>query len=185
MSDRAELSSLLVQFHGELLDFVRRHAGRLLRYETEEDLMQEVHVRALQQGDRYRHKGREPFLAWIHTVVRSVLADRHAHWAALRRRPAGLLRLTLGGTESGVALDPAISATGPSTFAARRETLSLAVKALSLLPKADRDLVRWRSEDMPLTEQASDLGLSYAAADSASRRALDRFRKSFRLLSSR
>jgi RNA polymerase sigma factor (sigma-70 family) len=184
VSDRAELSGLLVQFHGELLDFVRRHAGRLLRYETEEDLIQEVHVRALQQGDRYRHRGREPFLAWVHTVARSVLADRHAHWAALRRRPAGLLRLTLGGTETG-GLDPVLSATGPSTFAARREMLSLAVKALSLLPKADRDLVRWRSEDVPLTEQASQLGLSYAALDSASRRALDRFRKSFRLLSSR
>ena len=184
MSDRADLSGFLVQFHDELLGFVRRHAGRLLRYETGDDLMQEIHVRALQQGDRYRHKGREPFLAWIHTVARSVLADRHAHWAALRRRPAGLLRLTLGGTESG-ALDPAMSATGPSTFAARREMLSLAVKALALLPKADRDLVRWRSEDVPLTEQASQLGVSYAAADSASRRALDRFRKSFRLLSGR
>lgn len=181
MTDRAELSGLLVQFHGELLDFVRRHAGRLLRFETEDDLMQEIHVRALQQGERYRHRGREPFLAWIHTVARSVLADRHAHWTALRRRPAGLLRLTLGGTEGG-AIDPAVSATGPSTFAARRELLSLAVKALSLLPKADRDLVRWRSEDVPLGEQASKLGLSYAALDSASRRALERYRKSFRLL---
>ena len=63
--------------------------------------------------------------------------------------------------------------------------LSLAVKALSLLPQDDRRLVRWRSEDVPLGEQASHLGLSYAAADSASRRALDRYRKSFRLLSGR
>jgi DNA-directed RNA polymerase specialized sigma24 family protein len=184
VSDRAELSGLLVQFHGEMLDFVRRHAGRLLRYESEDDLMQEVHVRALQQGERYRHHGREPFLAWIHTVARSVLADRHAHWAALRRRPAGLLRLTIGGTESG-GIDPALSATGPSTFAARREMLAFAVKALSLLPKADRDLVQWRSEDVPLGEQASKLGLSYAALDSASRRAIERYRKSFRLLTGR
>ena len=170
----------LTRFHGELLAYVRRHAGRLLRYESDEDLMQEVHLRALQAGPRYRHDGREPFLKWIHAVVRSVLADRHAHWGALRRRPAALLRLTQGGSGGGV--DPALSATGPSTFAARREMLDLAVKALALLREEDRQLVRWRSEDVPLTEQAGRLGLSYAATDSASRRALERFRKSYRLV---
>jgi len=117
----------------------------------------------------------------IHKVARNVLADRHAHWSALRRRPARLLRLTLGG-ESGAGVDPALSATGPSTFAARRELMDIAVKALTLLREEDRRLVRWQSEGVLLKEQAERLGASYAATDSASRRAVERYRKAFRIV---
>ncbi len=60
MSDRTELSGLLVQFHGELLDFLRRHAGRLLRYETEDDLIQEVHVRASSRETATATRGGSP-----------------------------------------------------------------------------------------------------------------------------
>jgi RNA polymerase sigma factor (sigma-70 family) len=178
------LDALLPRFHAELRDFVRRHAGRLLRYEGADDLVQAVHARALERGGGFRYLGREPFLAWLFTVARSCLADRHAYWAALRRKPKGLLRLTQGGV-GGTPVDPVLSATGPSTYAGRRESLDLAVRALALLPERDRDLVRWASEDVPLADQAARLGLSYAAADSAARRAVERFRKAFRIVTRR
>ncbi|MCK6459941.1 MAG: hypothetical protein L6Q95_08615, partial [Planctomycetes bacterium] len=72
-------------------------------------------------------------------------------------------------------MDPAATATGPSTFAARREHLKLAVQALAALPPRDRDLVKSTSED------AERLGLRYDAAKQARLRALGRFRKAFDL----
>jgi len=165
------LDELLPAYRDDLLRFVQRHAGRLLRYETAEDLLQGIHLRALERGGTFRYRGREPFLQWLFTMARQYLADRHAHWSALRRRPARLVRLTegAGGVPGG--------GTGPVTFADRRDQLARAVRTLALLSARDRSLVQWASDGVPLREQATRLGLGYAAAKSASRRALDRFRK--------
>jgi RNA polymerase sigma factor (sigma-70 family) len=170
----------LLDGHGDTLRrFVRAHGGQLLRRESEEDLVQGIALRALER--RQSFKGGD-FGAWIVTVARSYLADRANYWQALRRKPGALLRLTSGGTGG---LDPAATATGPSTLAARREHLKLAVAALAALPPRDRDLVKWTSEDVPLEEQAKRLSLSYDAAKQARLRALDRFRKAFELATRR
>jgi DNA-directed RNA polymerase specialized sigma24 family protein len=79
--------------------------------------------------------------------------------------------------------EPAATATGPTTFASRREQLVLATKALDLLLPRDRDLVKWSGEGLSTEEQARRLDLSAEAAGRARRRALDRFRKAFRLVS--
>lgn len=177
-----KLEALLDAHDGELRRFVRAHGGQLLRRESEDDLVQGITLRALERANSFRDQGAAAFRAWIATVARSYLADRANYWQALRRKPGALLRLTSGGTGG---VDPAATATGPSTFAARREHLKLAVQALAVLPPRDRDLVRWTSEDVPLEEQAKRLGLSYDAAKQARLRALDRFRKAFHLATGR
>ncbi len=164
------LGELLTEYRGDLTVFVRRHAGRLLRFEGVEDLVQGIHVRALEAP--YEHRGREPFLKWMYQLARRHLAGRYAHWVALRRKPAALVRLTQA--DGATASD-----TGPRTYAERRELLTIAVRALAILPPKDRQMVQWESEDVPLAERADNMGVSYAAADSARRRALERFRKTF------
>jgi RNA polymerase sigma factor (sigma-70 family) len=173
-----KLERLLDAHDGELRRFVRAHGGQLLRRESEDDLVQGITLRALERSNSFRDQGAAAFRAWIATVARSYLADRANYWRALRRKPGALLRLTSGGTGG---VDPAGTATGPSTFAARREHLKLAVLALAALPPRDRDLVRWTSEDVPLEEQAKRLSVSYDAAKQARLRALERFRKAFQL----
>ena len=182
----SDLTGHLQEFEDDLVSFLARHAGWILRYETVEDLMQALHVRVLERGADFEYRGKEPFLKWVYTVARTLLADRREYWSALKRKSAGLLRLTAGaGTPSDTRAvrEPAGEATGPSTFASRREQLAQAVKALAVLLPRDRDLVRWASEDMPLEEQAQRLGISYNAAKQARHRAIDRFQKAYELLS--
>ncbi|MCK6458564.1 MAG: hypothetical protein L6Q95_01555 [Planctomycetes bacterium] len=182
MTDALELKRRLAEAQADLAIFVRKHAGRLLRLESAEDLAQGIHARALERAGSYRHRGREQFLAWMYAVARTHLADRHHYWGAMRRRPSSLLRL-VGDSQTGAGgLEPAATATGPSTFAARRELVSLVGQALSLLREQDRNLVRWLGDGVPMKEQAGRLGLSPDAAESASRRALERFRKAYRLV---
>ena len=68
------------------------------------------------------------------------------------------------------------------THASRKELLVLVARALAVLSPRDRQLVTWATEDLPLQEQASSLGLTYPAAQKAAQRALERLRKAFRLL---
>lgn len=180
-----DFAKLLEEYRGDLERFLARRAGWILRYETPEDLLQGLHVRALERGRDFEYRGKEPFLKWLYTVARTHLADRHAYWSALKRRSANLLRLTSGGTprDPDSVREPAGERTGPSTFADRREQLAIAVKALAVLPDRDRKLVRWSSEGVDLPEQAERLGLSYEACKRARQRALERFRKAFRLAS--
>ena len=96
-----------------------------------------------------------------------------------KRRSPGLAQRSARTT--GVA-PPAATATGPSTFAERRELLVLATKALTSLPQRDVDLVRWRSEGLGIDEQSERLGLSYAATQRAGLRALERFQAAFELV---
>jgi RNA polymerase sigma factor (sigma-70 family) len=175
------LEELLLGHRADLEAFVARHAGRLLRYETDQDLVQGIHLRALERGTDFRYQGEKQFYAWIYALARGYLADRHAHWGALRRRPKALLRLTQAGGSQG-APEPAGDDTGPETFADRREMLTLAVKALGLLPERDAQLVRWAADGISLEEIAGRLEMSYRGAQTASRRAQERFRKAFQVV---
>lgn len=183
------LPSLLVETRDDLAAFVRRHAAGLLRFETADDLVQAVHVRALESEAHFSWRGREPFFAWLYTVARRELSDRRAHWAALKRGSGDLLRLTEGAAGTSGTADPrAVAAppakgSGPSTFADRREQLVRVIRTLDALLPRDRDLVRWTAEGVDLAEQAERLGISYDAVERARARALDRFRKAFTLAS--
>jgi RNA polymerase sigma factor (sigma-70 family) len=169
-----------------LQGFFRKHAGRVLRFETSEDLTQGVIVRALDRADDVAAGDEKTLLAWVYRVARSHLADRHRHWSALKRGSGNLLRLSGSSdatTDPQAILLPAIDATGPSTFASRREQVVTAVRALDLLLERDRELVRGYCDGRTIAEQAEVLGLEYDAARRAQSRALERFRKAFRVLS--
>jgi len=118
-------------------------------------------------------------------VARNHIGTRRAHWAALKRNPAALLRLTLGaGSDPGAAVEPMRPDTGPATLAGRLEQASQAVRALDLLLERDRELVRWSLDGVASREMAERLQISETAADRARQRAVERFRKAFRLLTS-
>jgi RNA polymerase sigma factor (sigma-70 family) len=182
----SSLPELLVKHRADLLRYVERHAGSLLRFETANDLTQSIHLRALEHGDKFEYRGREPFFGWLHEVARRYMAGRKAHWFALKRHPKGLFRLTEAATtDPGAVVGPAGSATSPSSFAVRRERLTLAVKALDVLMERDRKLVQWSSEGLSTAEQAERLGISESAAERARQRAVERYRKAYRLLRQR
>jgi RNA polymerase sigma factor (sigma-70 family) len=168
-------------------NLVRREAKGLLRFETEEDLVQGIVLRALEKSDRFEWRDEPSFFAWIRQLGESFLSDRRAHWGALKRRTGRLLRLATAGDSQagGDAAEPVADATGPSTFAARRELIALSARALDILLPRDRDLVRWSAEGVPLEEQAARLGIAYEAVGKARQRATERFRKTFALVSGR
>lgn len=180
------LAEHLLRFRPDLLRHVERRGGAILRFETADDLVQGIHLRALEREAQYEHRGRETFLAWMYEVARNHLATRRAHWSALKRRPAGLLRFTqdLSTNPAGIAV-PAARDTGPATLAGRIEDASRAVRALDLLLERDQQLVQWANEGATTAEVADRLGISSIAAERARQRALGRFRKAYRLLTSR
>lgn len=179
------LAALLERHRPRLAAFLARNAAKLLRWESVDDLVQDVHLRALRAAERFEYQGEEAFVAWLLLLARRHCADRFGHWRALKRGSGDVLRLTFGGGESapgaGV-LDPAATDTGPMTHAWRREQLVVATRALAMLGERDRQLVEWASRGVPLAEQAGRLELSYDAAEQAGRRAQERFRRTFELL---
>jgi RNA polymerase sigma factor (sigma-70 family) len=186
MSDGA-FARRLESHHPRLVAWCRRHGGRVLRFETAEDLAQGAQLAAVARAGGFELRTDEELEAWLFRVARGHLADRRAYWSALKRRSGRLLRITAApgrsGAETGAVAEPPLAATGPVTFADRREQVVLATRALSLLMSRDQRLVRWYAEGVPIAEQAERLGVGYDAARVAQSRALERFRKSFRFVS--
>jgi len=178
-----ELAELLERHRENLVRYMRAHAGWLRRFESTEDLAHGCVARALGRQRSFSYRGPEAFRGWLFGVARSHLADRSAHWSALKRRPSRLLRLTQSGEDPNAAREPPRDRTGPATFAARREQLRLAVRALGALLPRDQKIVRWTSEGLTVAEQAEQLGIGPEAAKKAHARALDRFRKAYLLAS--
>ena len=169
-----DLTALMEEHRSDLLMYLQHNAGWLLKYETVDDLYQGVRLRAVERGDTFRSQGRESFLAWMYMVTRTYLADRGDYWSRLKGRAAALLRLASGASDH---------VAGPSTFASRRERLSLAVQVLATLLPRDCDLVRWSSGGVSLEDRAKRLGLPRDTTARAGARALERFRKAYRLAS--
>lgn len=186
MIDPPTLRDLLVAEGSALHSFLSRRARGLLRFETLEDLAQAVSLRALREEARFEYRGPAEFAVWLQTLARRYLVERRAYWSALKRGSGKLLRASRAGTRSESQLDLVAelehSGTGPITFAARRELIVLATRALATLPERDRRLVEWMSEGVPLDTQAQRLACSYAAVQRAGLRAVERFRRAFHLL---
>lgn len=185
--DAGALEQLLVQRRAELVGWVQKEARGLLAYESAEDVAQGILLRALGESERFEYRSEAAFGSWLYTLARRYVADRHDYWSAVRRGSGRVLRMTFSGGETGVprsgVVAPPAAITGPSTFAARREVLVLAAQAMAALPERDRQLVQWMSEGLSIDEQAESLGASYAATQRAGLRAVERFRKSFHLVS--
>lgn len=177
------LEALLERHRPRLAAFLARNGANLLRWESVEDLVQDVHLRALRASPRFDYQGEEAFVGWLLLLARNHCADRFEYWRALKRNSGDVLRLTLGAGETVAgALDPAATDTGPMTHAWRREQLVVATRALAMLGERDRSLVEWASRGVPLAEQATRLGVSYDAVERAGRRAQERLRRTFELL---
>jgi DNA-directed RNA polymerase specialized sigma24 family protein len=179
------LERLVVEHRDELLEFVRRRAGgALLRLETAEDLAQAVCAHALANGVRAAEAGPlQP--GWLFRVADNYLKDRRTHWSALKRMGGEVLRTSYAEDPSrdlDAVRDLASSVTGPSTFAVRREMLHLATLALDMLLPRDRDLVDGFCRGESLDEQAHKLGGNVVAAAQARSRAMERFRRCFKLV---
>lgn len=183
MSAPPDLAQLLTERRTFLLGLVRKEGRGLLGFEEADDLVQGVTVRALASSESFTWQGEDAFVGWLVTLTRRHLADRHDHWRALKRGAGRVVRLTrTGGSSQQGARAPAHAGPGPRTFASQREALILASRALAALSDRDRRLVRWSSEGTDLAIQAERLGLSSDATRKASTRALERFRKTFQLL---
>lgn len=173
-----------LDFHRESLKrFVEREARGLFAHESADDLVQGIHLRALQAASQYVHRSEREFLGFIATLARRHIADRHEHWTALRRSAGTLLRITLSPpADSAPGVQPASLSAGPATFAARREQIGLAVKALDQLAERDRQLIEWQTADVPIEEIAKRLGVTYDAAKHARQRAIEKFQEVARRL---
>jgi RNA polymerase sigma factor (sigma-70 family) len=178
-----KLSHLLEAHRPRLTGFVRRHAGVCLRHETEDDLVQGIHMQAIAQAERFEFRSEPEFEAWVLRIARGHLSDRRAYWTAGKRRPERLLRLTQSdGPTPGAARVPASSVAGPVTRADRADRLRLAEEALTMLLPRDAELVRGQADGLTIDDEAERLELTYAAAQKARERALERYRKAFVLL---
>jgi RNA polymerase sigma factor (sigma-70 family) len=178
-----ELSALLDVRRNDLLRFVERHGGATLRHEAAEDLVQGVHLRAVSRADEFEYRSDREFEAWMYSITRAHLADRNNYWTAAKRRPERLLRLTRAdGTDPGAAREPRSDTPGPATRAGNADSLRKAEEALDLLLPRDSDLVRGVADGRTIDEDAERLGVSYAAAQRARLRALERYRRAFQVL---
>ncbi len=180
-----DLPGRLSAHAGQLLGFVRREAGAaLLRFDAPEDLVQGVHQEALRAAAQFEWRGEEAFLGWLYQIARRHMSGRRDYWFALKRNCVGALRLTWTGSDGSVRqANLADTATGPATFAQRREQLVLMTRAIALLLPRDREIVRWTSDGVSLEDQALRLGVTADAAARARSRAIERLRKTFELVS--
>lgn len=169
-----------------LRSLIRQNAGpALLRFESEEDLVQGTMAEVLRCANQMDWRGEEAFIAWVATITKRFVMGRRDYWFALKRNPGALLRLTLTGFAGQRVERPELAASqlGPSTFAFRREQLVMITKAIELLLPRDREIVTWASHGLTVTEMAARIGTSVEAAEKARTRALERLRKSFQLVS--
>jgi RNA polymerase sigma factor (sigma-70 family) len=186
VSAPTELERRIAEQRAEVLRFIERRAGgALIRMESPEDLTQDVLARALRNTASFEWRDEASFRAWLFEVARNHIEDRRDYWSALKR--AGTQVLRLGGVGEGAGerievSDLAGSVTGPSTFAARREQLAVAAKALSLLPPRDRELIEGLTQGLSASEHARLLETTVPAVEGARKRALERLRKTFKLV---
>src|SRR5687768_4823928 len=188
MNETLSSSSLAEMLQGhrpQLLAWAQREAGvALLRFESADDLVQGVHQEALRSAERLEWRGEEAFMAWLYQIARRHLNNRRDHWFAIKRNGANILRLTWTGPQGEAQRIPlADTATGPATFANRREQMTLATKALSLLLPRDREIVQWTAAGLSIEDQAARLGMSVEAAQRAKNRAIERLQKAFTIVS--
>jgi RNA polymerase sigma factor (sigma-70 family) len=185
MAAETELIPVLERVRDPLNAYLQREARGLLLRESLDDVVQGVHLRALRQAEQLEIRSDGEFFNWLKIVARQHVLDRQKYWGALRRQGGAMLRITSSPASSesgGRGIDLAGTNTGPATYAMRREMLELAANAIKTLLPRDQELVRYTTDSMPIDQIAKLLGVSYDAAEQARRRALERFRKAYELL---
>ncbi|MFN0205833.1 MAG: RNA polymerase sigma factor [Planctomycetota bacterium] len=181
---RNRLENLLDRHRKSIERIVEKEGSGLLKYESAEDLVQGVLLRAIAGEKHFLYIGEAEFIQWITTLAKQQIADRYQYWTALRRRAGRVLRLaeSISVSSGESAVTPAASQTGPSTFASRRELAELALRALAALFPKDQEIVKATIDGASVEELASKLDISYEAAKKSRQRALERFRKTFEII---
>ena len=174
----SELPDLLSAHRATLVRFFERKGAYLKRYEAAEDLAQGVHLHALRYADRFEYQGDPQFVSWLLQLARQHLANRIAHWKALKRDAGPMMRITFSGT----GVQPAADAIGPSTHASQKEQLNTAALAMDGLPPRDRELVKLMSAGASIADIAAQMDMTETATQRARLRAIDRFRKIYEIV---
>ena len=185
MSELPDFATLLERQRPDVLRFIERRAGgALIRMESAEDLTQDVCARAVRHSATFELRDEPSFRAWLFEIARNHLQDRRDYWSALKRASTSVLRLASDAAEGSLTevRDLASSVTGPSSFASRREQIAVAARALALLLPRDRELIQAFAMGHSASRHAAALGQKTAAVESARARALERFRKTFKLI---
>ncbi len=183
---RPTMDELLLRHEPALAALIRREAGvALLRFDTPDDLLQGVRYETIRSAPSLEWRGDAAFAAWLFEIARRHLSARRDYWFARKRNPGAILRLTMTNPSGDAPLERpglADTATGPATFAQRRDLLVRAARATALLLPRDRQIVEWTVDGLSARDIGGILGLSETAADKARQRALERLQQAFELV---
>ncbi len=165
--------------------YVEQRLGRALARRVEvDDVLQETALRALGGIAAGKFAGEGPFLAYLCSIARNVLADI-ARAARRQRRGDGASALSLVRSDwsASGAMAPADASGGPLTKALRsesREHLLAAWRKLS--PEHRRVIVLRQFEALSARDAAQRMGSSEQAVHALFRRALGRWGEEFERL---
>ena len=157
--DSAAVEALIQQNHDWLWRYVRRRMGQdLRRFETSEDVVQDVLRKLIQRGPRFVPRNEEDFRRLVATIVINRLTDRH-DWvhAARRDRRQEEQADARDWTHVGFA---APSKDAPSRVVAREEEQALLDLAMELMDPEDAYLIRLRNwEDLSWKDVGARLAI--------------------------
>ncbi len=154
----AEQTRLYTEYRGRVLGYIR---ARVPNREDAEDLCEDVFLKVLRASGSY-DEGKSAPGTWIYAITRNTVIDYFR-----RTRPAEELPEDLAGEAL------------PEDGLLQTELLEGPAKALERLPEELTDIVVLRYYDqLPLTEIALRLGMSYGAVKLRHRKALDLLRRS-------
>jgi RNA polymerase sigma-70 factor (ECF subfamily) len=170
--DHQALGVLLVRLRGWVRGWAQGQLGqRLLARLDGSDIVQDVHLRAVERFDQFRGDSVPQLRAWVAEVLNNVLIDCFRRQHAGGRDPD--LEVAGGDLFSGLAAD----ATTPSQGAMRNEQQARLSEALSRLPERQQLVFRLRLyEGLPFEEVAQRAGVTVGNARVLMVRAAERLR---------
>lgn len=105
------LSELLIEHRAELVRFLERQAGSVLKFESAEDLAQGLQLQLLRREDGFTDQGPVAFRSWLQESARRFVGQRRGYWQALKRQAGPMLRISFSGSRG--AVDPQGNITAP------------------------------------------------------------------------
>jgi RNA polymerase sigma-70 factor (ECF subfamily) len=188
MDDNEELTSLLAEARkgnkqalgallAQLRPWLRRQAQALLGHRLAarldgSDIVQDIHLRALEHFDQFQGDSVLRLQAWIAEILRNVITDcRRRQGAGKRNRDK---EVPGGDLFSGLAAH----ATTPSQGAMRNERQGRLDEALKQLPEKQRLVFQLRLyEQLPFEEVAQKVGVTVVNARVLMVRAIEKLKK--------
>lgn len=181
--DRVALDELFSRHRDRLIRMVRMRLDRRVQGRVDaSDVIQEMHVEAVERLPEYLKERKLPFFLWLRFLAAQKVIQLHRHHlGAQRRDPRHEVRLHGGplpeATSVALAHQLLGSLTGPSEAAARAELRLRLEEALNTMEPVDREILALRHfEQLSNAETAQELGIEEAAASKRYVRALRRLK---------